>query len=287
MPLPPSEYISNVWKADIFKDKVVFCTGGNGSICSGQVRALVHLGANACIVGRNAEKTEAVAADLATARAGSRVLGLGGVDVRDVASLKRAVDRAAQELGGIDFLIAGAAGNFLAPIAGLSTNAFARVIEIDLLGSYNVTKVCLPYLLESVKKHNAPGALPKDASAIGRGPGGRIIYVNIIAPGPIGGTEGMDRLSTLAHSGERNPAVKGVPVGRWGKVKEIADATIFLFSDTGNFVSGQVTVVDGGAWRVSGAGGGSGFEYPDFLLSGAEVTGVGGAKKTQHGGPKL
>ncbi|RMZ87641.1 hypothetical protein DV736_g5130, partial [Chaetothyriales sp. CBS 134916] len=324
MPLPPSEYISNVWKPDIFKDKVVFCTGGNGTICSAQVRALVHLGANACIVGRNAEKTEAVAADLATARAGSRVLGLGGVDVRDVASLQRAVDRTAQELGGIDFLIAGAAGNFLAPIAGLSTNAFARVIEIDLLGSYNVTKACLPYLLESVKKHNAPGALPKDASS---GPSGRIIYVsatlhyagtplqthaavakagidalsnnvcieygpfgitsNIIAPGPIGGTEGMDRLSTLAHSGESNPVIRSVPVGRWGKVKEVADATVFLFSDTGNYVSGQVTVVDGGAWRVSAGFSDSGFQYPDFLLSGAEVTGVGGAKKTKSGGPKL
>ncbi|RMD43669.1 hypothetical protein DV735_g1415, partial [Chaetothyriales sp. CBS 134920] len=321
MPIPPSEYVSNVWRPDIFKGKVVFATGGNGSICSAQVRALVHLGADAAIVGRNTEKTEAVAIDLATARAGSRVVGIGGVDVRDVASLQRAVDRTVQELGGIDFLIAGAAGNFLAPIAGLSSNAFARVIEIDLLGSYNTTKVVLPHLLESVKKHNSPGALPKDPSnPLAHGPGGRIIYVsatlhysgtplqthaaaakagvdalsanvsleygpfgitsNVIAPGPIGGTEGMDRLSGLANSDRANQApAKAVPLGRWGKVKEIADATVYLFSDTGNYVSGQITVVDGSAWRVTGIIGGPDFSYPDFLLSGAtEVTGVRGAK---------
>lgn len=330
MPLEKSAYVSNVWKDGIFSDKVVFCTGGNGSICSAQVRALVHLGANACIVGRNVEKTEAMAKDIATARSGSKVLGLGAVDVRSVESLSKAAETCAKELGGIDFLIAGAAGNFLSPINQLSANAFKTVIDIDLLGSYNVTKAVIPYLVESTKKHNAYGALPKNADSY---PGGRIIYVsatlhysgtplqthasvakagvdalsahvcieysplgitsNVIAPGPIGGTEGMDRLSQAAHRGQgegadptKNPA-KTIPLGRWGSVKEIADATVFLFSDTGNYVSGQVTIVDGGAWRTSGVGPGSGFEYPDFILGGTEVTGVGGSKRRKPEGSKL
>lgn len=105
MPLPKHEYVSEVWKDDIFKGKVVYCTGGNGSICSAQVRALVHLGADACIVGRNVEKTERVAKDIATARPGSRVLGIGGIDVRDVEALRKSVDRTVKELGGIDFLM--------------------------------------------------------------------------------------------------------------------------------------------------------------------------------------
>lgn len=105
MPLPKSEYISDVWKDGIFNDKVVFCTGGNGSICSAQVRALVHLGANACIVGRNVEKTEQVAKDIATARSGAKVLGIGAIDVRSVESLQEATDRCVRELGGIDFLM--------------------------------------------------------------------------------------------------------------------------------------------------------------------------------------
>lgn len=99
------DYISNVWKTDIFKDKVVFCTGGNGTICSAQVRGLVYLGANACIVGRNVEKTEAMAKDISTARPGSRVLGIGNVDVRNPSILQSAIDQCVEQLGSIDFLM--------------------------------------------------------------------------------------------------------------------------------------------------------------------------------------
>lgn len=84
---------------------MVFCTGGAGTICSAQVRALVHLGANACIVGRNVEKTEKMAKDIATARKGSKVLGIGAVDVRSMESLQSAVDRCIYELGGVDFVM--------------------------------------------------------------------------------------------------------------------------------------------------------------------------------------
>lgn len=51
-----------------------------------QTRALVRLGANACIIGRNVEKTEAAAKDIATARSGAKVIGIGGCDVRKVRS---------------------------------------------------------------------------------------------------------------------------------------------------------------------------------------------------------
>lgn len=208
---------------------------------------------------------------------------------------------------------AGAAGNFLAPMEQLSANAFKTVIDIDVLGSYNTTKVCIPHLLKSVQKHNSEGGLPKSDAA---GPGGRIIYVsatihytgipmqthvaaakaavdalshnvaieygplgitsNIISPGPIAGTEGMDRLGGKLQPGEK-PG-KRIPLGRWGSIKEIADATIFLFSDAANYVTAQVTIVDGGAWHTQ-AGPGAAFPYPDFLLSGNEVSGVGGLKK--------
>ena len=65
-------------------DRVVFITGGAGTIGSAQTRALVHLGANACIIGRNTEKTEAAAKEIVKVRNGARVIGIGGVDVRNV-----------------------------------------------------------------------------------------------------------------------------------------------------------------------------------------------------------
>jgi NAD(P)-dependent dehydrogenase (short-subunit alcohol dehydrogenase family) len=86
-------------------NKVVFCTGGAGTICSAQVRALVHLGANACIIGRNVEKTERAAQDIATARPGAKVIGIGAVDVRQFEDLKNAVERCVKELGSIDYVM--------------------------------------------------------------------------------------------------------------------------------------------------------------------------------------
>lgn len=172
---------------------------------------------------------------------------------------------------------AGAAGNFIAPIAGLSANAFKTVIDIDLLGAFNTLKATLPFLIESASKNPNTGTNPCT--------GGRIIFIsasfhftgmalqshaaaakagidalsataalefgprgvtsNIITPGPISGTEGMERL------GDRDAEASGlaqrkVPLQRYGTVKEIADATVYLFSDSGNFVNGAVLVVDGG-----------------------------------------
>lgn len=83
----------------------MFCTGGAGDICSAQVRALVYLGADACIIGRNVEKTERMANSMAESRPGARVLGYGAVDVRDYDNLKDAVERCVKELGGIDFVM--------------------------------------------------------------------------------------------------------------------------------------------------------------------------------------
>jgi peroxisomal 2,4-dienoyl-CoA reductase len=59
---------------------------------------MVHLGANACIIGRNVEKTERMAKDIATARPGAKVIGIGAVDVRDPQALQGAADRCAKEL---------------------------------------------------------------------------------------------------------------------------------------------------------------------------------------------
>jgi peroxisomal 2,4-dienoyl-CoA reductase len=313
MPVPREEFLSSTWRDGIFDNKVLFCTGGAGTICSAQTRAFVALGGNACIIGRNVEKTERMAKDIATARSGAKVIGIGAVDVRDPQALQDAADRCAKELGGIDFCIAGAAGNFLAPMAQLSANAFKTVMDIDALGSYNTAKATLPYLVESAQKHKNTG------KAYPSGTGGRIIFIsatfhytgmplqahvsaakaavdqicfatsieygplgvtsNVITPGPIANTEGMDRLSKSDEETTRRSKL-GIPIGRWGEVKEIADATVYLFSEAGSYVNGHTLVVDGGAWRVSGADMG-GYRYPDFLLSGDNVTGVKSGRKAK------
>lgn len=76
-----------------------------------------------------------------------------------------------------------------------------------------------------------------NSTAVEFGPRG--VTSNVISPGPIGGTEGMERLATREGT-ERG--MRNVPLGRFGTVKEIADATVYLFSDAGNFVNGQTLV---------------------------------------------
>ena len=169
---------------------------------------------------------------------------------------------------------AGAAGNFLAPITQLSPNAFKSVMDIDVLGSYNTLKATLPHLVNSASHHSNDGK-----SVSPNGTGGRIIFIsatihytttplqthvsvakagvdalshstavefgprgvtsNVIAPGPIEGTEGMERLATSEGT---KKAKRSIPLGRYGTVREIADATVYLFSEAGNFVSGQTLV---------------------------------------------
>jgi len=107
--------------------------------------------------------------------------------------------------------------------------------------------------------------------AIEQGPLG--VTSNVIAPGGILGTEGLERLSA-GGTGSK------IPLGRWGTIKEVADATVYLFGDAGNYVNGTGLVVDGGAWRTSSLGDGH-FKYPDFLLGNDVVSGVKGGKKAK------
>ncbi|ERS97006.1 peroxisomal 2,4-dienoyl-CoA reductase [Sporothrix schenckii 1099-18] len=325
----PHEFISPVWRDGIFHGRVVFVTGGAGDICSAQTRALVHLGANACIIGRNAQKTEAAALDIAKVRAGARVLGIGNVDVRSYDSLKAAADRCVRELGSIDFVIAGAAGNFVSPLAGLSPNAFKAVMDIDTLGTFNTMKATIDYLVDSAGRHLSPNPentppggrflaisatfhytglpLQSHVSAAKAGVdsivgsvaleyGPRGVMANVIAPGPIEGTEGMNRLASpdaVAADAQQADALQlrpglrggspGIPSGRWGTVRDIADATVYLFSASGDNVNGHVLVVDGGAWRRQGGSLGvgldPGMQYPTYLLSGDVSTKVKDGRK--------
>jgi len=116
--------------------------------------------------------------------------------------------------GRIDFVICGAAGNFLAPIEGVSPNGFATVQQIDLQGTFNTVKATLAemkrthgvYTHISATLHYT--AIPWQAAAsaakagidalsqsiaVEMGPFG--IRSNVIAPGMISGTEGADRLT--------------------------------------------------------------------------------------------
>ncbi|MGJ3626308.1 SDR family NAD(P)-dependent oxidoreductase [Sphingomonas sp. MMS24-JH45] len=68
-------------------------------------------------------------------------------DVRDYAGLEAAFAAAAKDAP-IDVVVSGAAGNFLAPAIKVSANAFKTVVDIDLLGTYNVFRASYDYLVK-------------------------------------------------------------------------------------------------------------------------------------------
>lgn len=269
--MAPSAYVvpivdsTSVFKPDIFKGKVLFCTGGGSGICRGMTEAMMRHGANAAIVGRKLDRLTQTAAELSQATGKECIPAQA--DVRFPAQLKEAVAKTIAKFGRIDYVICGAAGNFLVPISGMSENAFKTVMEIDTIGSFNTIKATLEYVRASkgayihvsatlhytgtpFQAHVSAAKAGVDALsavlAVEEGPNG--VRSNVIAPGPIQGTEGVDRLVPKEDTSdlERN----GYPAGRMGTVGDIGNATIFLFSDAAAYITGQVLPVDGGTMHL-------------------------------------
>ena len=93
--------------------------------------------------------------------------------------------------------------------------------------------------------------------AVEEGPWG--VRSNVLAPGPIADTEGASRLSV---SGTEKPLESFIPLGRFGVVQDIANATVFLFSDAASLITGEALVVDGGLQHLST----STIPYPEAVL---------------------
>jgi peroxisomal 2,4-dienoyl-CoA reductase len=70
--------------------------------------------------------------------------------------------------------------------------------------------------------------------------------VNTISPGPIGDTEGVQRM--YIESGRGELEAKKTALGRFGKKEDIANAAVYLASSLGSYVTGENLIVDGGRW---------------------------------------
>ncbi len=253
----------SVFKDDILAGKVAFVTGGGSGICHGIARAFMTHGADAAIVGRKAERLEAAAAALSQET--GRTCIATPADVRDPKLVEAALDATIERFGKIDIIVNGAAGNFLCPAAALSYNGFKTVMEIDSMGTWNVTRAAferglrdrggvvinisatLHYAATPLQMHAsaAKAAIDSMTKSLALEWGSMGIRVNAIAPGPIEDTEGMTR---LAPKDMKDRLEASIPLQRFGTVEDIANAALFLASDAASYVHGEIFVVDGGAW---------------------------------------
>lgn len=255
------------FRPDLLANKRALVTGGGSGICKGIARAFLAHGAEVSIVGRKEDRLKA-AADELTEATGQRCLPLAG-DVRDYDRVAAVVQQHLEELGSLDIVVNGAAGNFLCPAAKLSSNGFDTVMDIDTGGTFNVSKAAfeswlgehggcvlnisatLHYGATPLQAHASAAKAAVDALtrslAVEWGPAG--IRVVGIAPGPIDDTEGVAR---LLPPGLRQRAEQGIPLRRFGRIEEIANVALFLVSDAASLVTGTTVVADGGAWLPAG-----------------------------------
>lgn len=212
------------------------------------------------VLGRSKDKAETAAQALR--EHGAAALALAA-DVRDYAAVDTALVAAATQFGGIDIVVSGAAGNFIAAAESMSANAFRTVVDIDLIGTFNVfrsvyarlnrpgaallaisagqsTRACFGQAHAAAAKAGI-NMLVKNL-ALEWGPQG--VRVNAIVPGPIAGTEGMARLSSLR---QREALAAKIPLGRLGRADEVADAAMFLVSDAASYITGAIVECDGGS----------------------------------------
>lgn len=244
-----------------FKAKSVFVAGASSGINLGIARSFAREGARLTVLSRSSDKIEAAAAELRAL--GAEAIGIA-CDVRDYPGLEAAFAKAVAAHGPVDVLVSGAAGNFLAPAVKMSANAFKTVVDIDLLGTFNVFRASFPHLtrpgasLIAITAGQAVRPMPFQIHACAAkagvnmvvkclalewGPAG--IRVNAISPGPIADTEGMARLA--GEPGREAEIKRRLPLRDYGAKDDIADAAIFLSSAAAKYVTGTILNVDGGS----------------------------------------
>uniref|UniRef100_A0AC11DWW9 2,4-dienoyl-CoA reductase 2 n=1 Tax=Ovis aries TaxID=9940 RepID=A0AC11DWW9_SHEEP len=129
----------HLFHPDLLQDKVAFITGGGSGIGFRIAEIFMRHGCHTVIASRSLPRVSMAARKLAAATS-QRCLPLS-LDVRAPLAITAAVEQALKEFGKIDILINCAAGNFLCPASALSSNAFKTVMDIDTLGTFNVSRV--------------------------------------------------------------------------------------------------------------------------------------------------
>lgn len=237
--------------------------GGTGGLGAATAGLLAQRGCDIVLTYRSREKE---AKELA-----EEIRGMGRkatalpCDVTDKASCQEVVDKAVSEYGRIHTVLsAGGLVFAVGPLAEFEPQDFRDVIDVDVIGFFNITQTVVPAMREKggsivalitcatdrIVPTDALSAVPKAAVtrmmkhvAAEEAPNG--IRANAVGPGVIDGGMVIPLMETDAKA-LLDMAVDFTPLGRLGECEEVAEAVAFLASSKSAYITGQELMVDGG-----------------------------------------
>ena len=252
----------SIFKQGLFAGQTVVITGGGSGIGRCTAHELAALGAEVAIVGRNADKLNAVQAEIRDD--GGRV-SIHSADIRDDAAVSGVIDEILNEHGRIDGLFNNAGGQYRAPLETITTKGFETVVRNNLTGGFIVMREVYtkwmkehggaivnmiadiwhgwPHFAHSAAARGGMLTLSESAATEWAAAGVRI---NTIAPGSIA-SSGLDTYDSKDTDFIRNKVAHTIPLQRFGTEAEAAAAVVFLLSPAASFITGTCIRVDGGA----------------------------------------
>ena len=231
-------------------------TGGSGDLGGAICRALAGAGYHVIVhANRGLERAEAVAASIRDAGGQAQAVAF---DVADAAAVRAALE-ALLAGGTIHAVVNNAGVHEDMPMAGMTDDAWHRVIDVSLHGFFHVTQ---PLLLPMARARfgrvvsissvaavvgnrgqtnyaAAKAALHGASKSLAREMASRGITANVVAPGIIEG-------KMIGEDFPPERIREMVPAQRTGTPEEVAALVAFLCSDVAGYINGQVIGVNGG-----------------------------------------
>lgn len=251
----------------MFRGKVACVTGSGTGIGKAIALEFARLGCDVVLAARNAERLEAAATQV---RALGRRALVVPTDVSEHAQVKRMV-QAAQELGGLDFLVNNAAANFIRPTRMMTALRWKTVVDIVLNGTFygcleagkammergggSIVNIVAAYAWTGAPGLAASASAKAGVVTLTRTLGAEWasagVRVNAIAPGLIDTPQTRERLWPTPEMSAR--VLASVPMGRFGEESDVANLAAYLCSPMGRYITGETVVADGGQHLGKGA----------------------------------